>query len=283
MNRGLPTKVVKGSAYFGTTFLGDNPSRRIVLIVTQDILAMPFRIALMSIHSVEVYTVNWGIGSTANSSFPVRVLKGLYAGTTYMGDNNSNRVIAVYAGPTNAFFLTENNILFSVGGNGGGGLGDGTTVNKTTPVRPLKGAYGGTTYLGDNAANPIVSMLTGTIISAFSNINHVIAIAKDGYLYAFGNNFNGQLGDSTLTNRTTPVRVRDVDSTSFLKVLNSAAPTAKTVPATRVTFTSANLNAIVKANVLETTVSFEYGLTAYGNSITSPGLLLEIIFFAVRL
>jgi len=68
-------------------------------------------------------------------------------------------------------------------------------------VRVLKGAYTGTTNLGDNITNPIVSISAGSF--------HSLALGADGTAYAFGNNsFSAKLGDSTSVNRSTPVRVK---------------------------------------------------------------------------
>jgi len=37
--------------------------------------------------------------------------------------------------------------------------------------------------------------------------NHTVAIRTDGTLWAWGRNYEGQLGDGTTTDRTTPVQV----------------------------------------------------------------------------
>jgi alpha-tubulin suppressor-like RCC1 family protein len=37
--------------------------------------------------------------------------------------------------------------------------------------------------------------------------NHTVALKNDGTIRAWGNNSNGQLGDDTTSNRTTPVQV----------------------------------------------------------------------------
>jgi len=66
-----------------------------------------------------------------------------------------------------------------------GQLGDGSTDDKTTPVRVLKGAYNGTSYLGDNPANKIISVA--------SNRRQSMALAADGGVYTWGYNSNGQL------------------------------------------------------------------------------------------
>jgi len=68
---------------------------------------------------------------------------------------------------------------------GAGGLvGDGTSTNRSSPVRI------GTVW---------------TYVSA--GPSHTMAISRDGSLWAWGNNGQGRLGDGTTTNRTAPVRI----------------------------------------------------------------------------
>jgi alpha-tubulin suppressor-like RCC1 family protein len=67
--------------------------------------------------------------------------------------------------------------------NGAGQLGDGTTVNHTSPapVRSLSG-------ITQIAAGP----------------GHALAIGAGGQVWAWGTNTDGQLGDGTLVNRLSP-------------------------------------------------------------------------------
>jgi hypothetical protein len=67
--------------------------------------------------------------------------------------------------------------------NGGGQLGDGTTVNHTSPA-PVHDLSGITQI----AAGP----------------GHALAIGAGGQVWAWGTNTDGQLGDGTLVNRLTP-------------------------------------------------------------------------------
>ena len=76
--------------------------------------------------------------------------------------------------------------LWMLGSNDFGQLGDGTTTDRTFPVKVM---------------DSVVSVSVGTL--------HTIAIKTDGSLWAWGSNNNGQLGDGITTNRTTLIKIMD--------------------------------------------------------------------------
>jgi alpha-tubulin suppressor-like RCC1 family protein len=77
--------------------------------------------------------------------------------------------------------------IWAWGGNGQGQLGDNSTVSKSSPVS-IVGGY--TNWCQVDA---------GTA--------HTAAIGLDGSLWAWGCNGQGRLGDRTVTNRSSPVKV----------------------------------------------------------------------------
>ena len=76
--------------------------------------------------------------------------------------------------------------VWSWGFNRDGQLGDGTTANRSTPVR--------------------VEGLSG-VVDVSSGRQHSLALKTDGTVWAWGGNDAGQLGDGTTANRITPIRV----------------------------------------------------------------------------
>jgi alpha-tubulin suppressor-like RCC1 family protein len=90
------------------------------------------------------------------------------------------------------------------GVNTSGQLGDFTTTSRRTPVS-VRGA-----------------IKTFCEISAGSA--HVAAIDKDGRIWTWGSNSAGQLGDNSLTNRSTPISVLGTVKT-FCKVGGGTAHT----------------------------------------------------------
>ncbi len=196
-DRSAPVRVLKG-AYNGTTYLGDNAANPIIAVAAGEYHGM----ALAADGTVYTFGYNYygqlGDNSNTNGSVPVQVLKGDYNGTTYLGDNSANPIVSVACGDMHSMALAANGTVFTVGWNGYKQLGDGTTTDRTTPVQVLKGAYNGTTNLGDNSANPIISLAGG--------YGHSLVMAADGTVFGFGANNYGQLGDSTQTNRSTPIQ-----------------------------------------------------------------------------
>jgi alpha-tubulin suppressor-like RCC1 family protein len=81
--------------------------------------------------------------------------------------------------------------VYCWGRNGYGQLGDGTTTNRTTPTLVADGAMG-----------------NSGVTAIAAGWDHTCAL-KGGQVYCWGLNAEGQLGDGTTTNRTTPTLVAD--------------------------------------------------------------------------
>ncbi len=117
---------------------------------------------------------------------PVQVLG--EAGNGYLED-----IIYIAAGTNYSAAVNKDGEVWTWGNNSNGQLGDGTVVNKYTPVR-------------------VKANLTGVIGVACGN-THMIALKSDGTVYTWGYNQYGKLGDNTTTQRTIPVKMLETADT----------------------------------------------------------------------
>ena len=116
-----------------------------------------------------------GDNTITNKSSPVSVVGGF---TDW---------IQASAGPSHSLGLRANGTLWAWGNNGQGRLGDNTTANRSSPVSVV----GGFTDW----------------VQAGAGGYHSLGLRSNGTLWAWGNNFNGELGNNTTINRSSPVSV----------------------------------------------------------------------------
>ena len=168
-----------------------------------------------------------GTGDTVNKSTPVRV----------GGDNNWKVVSAGYG---HSLGIRSDGTLWAWGDNSSGQLGTGDTVSKSTPVQvgyynyyhdwKMVSAGGkhslgirsdgslwawgdnslGQLGLGDTVQQRGYPSRVGTDRDwrlVFAGSDYSLGIKSDGSLWAWGYNFDGQLGTGDTVNRSTPVRV----------------------------------------------------------------------------
>ncbi|KJY52991.1 RCC1 domain-containing protein [Bifidobacterium kimbladii] len=94
---------------------------------------------------------------------------------------------------------------YAWGNNGYGRLGDGTTTRRTTPVMVRK---------PDRKTYPDLPA-DFTYLQVSAGASHSLALGSDGNVYAWGYNYNGQLGDGTRDDKHAPVRVRTPDRSTY--------------------------------------------------------------------
>lgn len=143
-------------------------------------------IALCSDGKVAAWGLNGsgqlGDGSTTQRNVPVNVsTSGVLSGKT---------VVAISAGAYHCLALSSEGTVFSWGLNTNGQLGNNSTTQSSSPVAITGGVLAGKT---------VVAIAAGGY--------HSLAYCTDGTLAAWGLNTSGQLGDSSTTQRNTPVAV----------------------------------------------------------------------------
>jgi alpha-tubulin suppressor-like RCC1 family protein len=98
------------------------------------------------------------------------------------------KITSIAAGYGTGYAVTSAGRLLAWGYNGMGGLGDGTTASRHTPVR--------------------VKLPVGVkVTAATAGLAHALALTTGGRVLACGYNFYGQLGDGSTTDRHEPVFV----------------------------------------------------------------------------
>ena len=166
-----------------------------------------------------------GDNTTADKSSPVQTVA---FGTNWSSVSCGNGFTAA---------IKTDGTLWCWGSNPYGILGDNTTVSKSSPVQTITGGTNwssvscvgqfvgaiktdGTLWtwginpsgqLGDNTitnkSSPVQTIAGGTNWSKIScGGNHIAAIKTDGTLWCWGYNPFGQLGDNTITDRSSPVQ-----------------------------------------------------------------------------
>ena len=143
----------------------------------------------------------------------------------------------VSCGTLHVAAIKTDGTLWLWGSGGQGRLGDNTTISRSSPVQTIAGGanwkqvacgdshtaaiktdgtlwtWGFYVYgqLGDNTtiskSSPVQTIAAGTNWKYVSCGNsHTVAIKTDGTLWAWGYNINGQLGDNTIIDRSSPVQ-----------------------------------------------------------------------------
>jgi len=120
-----------------------------------------------------------GNGSTSNSNVPIQL-----TGTGFQLGGVFN---AVAAGQLTSFAIRNDGTVWAWGQNNYGQLGDGTTIQRTSPVQ--------------------VTGLSGTVTEIASGNYHTLALKSNGTVWAWGYNVFGQLGNGITSNSSVPVPV----------------------------------------------------------------------------
>ena len=149
-----------------------------------------------------VYTWGWnnygqlGNNSHSSSYAPVRVRDPANPTDTSKG----LKAVQVSGGTYHSLAVGADGNTYAWGYNSSGQLGDGTRTSRTTPVMVSKP--------DSKTSTDVPADLAYVQVSA--GYEHSLAVGSDGYAYAWGDNYRGQLGNNTRGNSSSvPVRVRD--------------------------------------------------------------------------
>jgi alpha-tubulin suppressor-like RCC1 family protein len=132
-------------------------------------------------------------------------------------------VKSVSAGNNHSLFVKTDGTLWACGDNSSGQLGDGTNNGFTTPkqvmtnVQDAAAGYNLTLIVKTNGelqacglngdSRPVTVMQNVQSATTYAGGGHILILQTDGTLWAFGTNSDGQLGDSTTTDRSSPVPI----------------------------------------------------------------------------
>ena len=138
--------------------------------------------------------------------------------TNTFGAEGWKAIVALDGGQAHACLARAEGSVWCWGLNDRGQLGDTTTTNRTSPVQVTgPGGTGTLTGAVDVAAGPV----------------HSCALRSDTTVWCWGLNDKGQLGDTTTTNRTSPVQVTEPGGTGTLTGVDSITAGAKFTCATK--------------------------------------------------
>lgn len=105
--------------------------------------------------------------------------------------NLSKEIIAIAAGDTFSMALSADGEVLTWGENLSGQLGDGTRRSRSNPGN--------------------VEGISKRVIKIAAGCTHSLALTEEGEVFAWGNNFSGQLGDGTTQSRNTPKKMENLD------------------------------------------------------------------------
>ncbi len=188
VNRHLPTPVPSSEALNGKTVISVATGRFHSLALCSD-----------------ATVVAWGsngygqIGNGTSSSHSGPVIVDTMSGVSAL---HGKTVVAIAAGDSHSLALCSDGTVAAWGANFAGQLGDGSTTNRLSPT------------LVDSTSAPLLGKV---VVAISAGSYHNLALLSDGTVAAWGQNYEGQIGDNTSENiRTRPVVVSASQETSAL-------------------------------------------------------------------
>jgi alpha-tubulin suppressor-like RCC1 family protein len=135
--------------------------------------------------------VSWGWNSYGQLGNNTMLDSSLPVSVTQNGVLAGKAVVSISAGAGHSYALCEDGTIAAWGYNFYGQLGNSNTADSSVPVLVNRGG-----------------VLSGkTVVSVKAGGSHALALCSDGTLAAWGLNSDGQLGDNTAIDSSTPVLV----------------------------------------------------------------------------
>jgi alpha-tubulin suppressor-like RCC1 family protein len=125
-----------------------------------------------------------GDGTTVNILTPTEI-------TNRFNLTNSDKIVSISSGGAHSSAVSSNGRVFTWGYNPYGALGDGTTIDKTTPTE---------------ITSRFNLSFDEKISFTYSGISHSSALSSSGRVFTWGSNY-GAIGDGTTENRLTPTEI----------------------------------------------------------------------------
>jgi uncharacterized delta-60 repeat protein len=170
----VPTQAVATSPIYQKTILGISAGEAHSLAVCSDGTVAAWGSNLNG---------QLGNGTTTSSTTPVAV--------TISGVLSGKKVIAVAAGAQHSLALCSDGTLAAWGEGSSGQLGNNGTLDATTPV----------------LVNTAGALSGKRVIAIGAGYTHSVALCSDGTVVSWGDNTNGELGNSSNTRSLVPVAV----------------------------------------------------------------------------
>lgn len=156
----LPTPVKTGNSFKGW--------------FTDEAMSTSFTLSTMPANNLTLYA-KWEIGT-----YQIQYLS-----------YQTQEVLQVASGQGQTIILTKDYQVYGIGHNDRGKVGDGTTTNRSLPVKLQ-----------------FASLLEGEFVNqVFAGGTRSYAITSKGRVYGWGDNAGSRLGDGTNTNRLSPVLI----------------------------------------------------------------------------
>ena len=136
-----------------------------------------------------------GNGTTENSTTPICI-------SDKENEIKGKKIVKIVAEGYTTVALDENGKVYTWGYNEDGQLGNGTTENSTTPI------------CISNEENELKDKEIVDAVIGYNSYDScmMIALDKNGKVYTWGDNGDGQLGDGTTENSTTPICISDKEN-----------------------------------------------------------------------